>query len=292
MPIRIAKFWEPLIAAVVGAALLMAATFALDPEVSKWTAPKLVLSLVAGAIIGWMFDLLRETRRQWYRTFREAQTLANHLKYQDAALAMLAECPQHGFVLSELISESLSEKFRHIPYVDEVRYLAYLNHALVHSCKFQGVQRAPVRRLLEGSALAYMQKLQQRPMHTKQRLFIIDPQDVPQMQEDLDNDETLREYWRLSQGVESYWIPRTEFEERFPTLAIPRDSAVYDDHLLISYDPEHQVLKFDLLKDGVAESRALSKLAEQLKEQASGPFTALPSVAQGGRLPARVMASS
>jgi len=292
LSIRIAKFWEPLIAAVVGAALLMAVTFALDPEVSKATVPKLMASLIVGAIIGWMFDLLRETRRQWYKVFREAQTLANHLKYQDAALAMLAECPQHGFVLSELISESLREKFRNIPYVDDVRYLAYLNHALVHSCRFEGIQRAPVRRLLEGSALAYMQKLQQRPMRMKRRLFIIDSQDLPQMQEDLADEETMRAYWALSKDVESYWISRTEFEDRFPTLGIPRDSAVYDEQLLISYDPEHQVLKFDVLKDGVAESRALSKLGEQLSEQGSGPFTELTPIAREGALPAHVIASS
>lgn len=292
MSIRTAKFWEPLIAAIVGAALLVAITFILDPDFSKATAPKLLSSLVVGAIVGWMYDLLRETRRQWYGIFREAEALALHLKYQDAALAMLAECPQHGFVLSELISESLREKFRNIPYVDEVRYLTYLNHALDHSSTFQGVQRTPVRRLLRGSALAYMQRLQHRSMRLKRRLFIIEPEDIAEMREDLANEDTMREYWSLSRGVQSYWIPRTEFEHQFPTLGVPRDFALYDDRLLISYDPEHHVLSFDILTDSVVESRALAKLTEQLSEQGAGPFTELVPPAGEAKRSSRVVVSS
>jgi hypothetical protein len=73
------KFWEPVIAALVGATLLLALTVILDPDVSKATVPKLLSSLVVGAIVGWMYDLPRETTKQWYQVFREAEALSRHL---------------------------------------------------------------------------------------------------------------------------------------------------------------------------------------------------------------------
>jgi hypothetical protein len=267
-----ARRWGPLIAAVVGALLLEAITFALNPSISEANVPKFVSSLVVGAIVGWMYELLRDTRRRSGELVREAATVTSRLKYHDRALQMLSECPRHGAALHSLISASVSKNFQCIPYVEVGQYLDHLDLAVDHADRFDGIQRKPVSWFKATGAERYLGRLREKRMRSKVRIFVIDEADVAQMTSDLADASVMDFYWSCTGDVETFWISAGDLQDHFPRMAVPRDSALFDRRLSIAYVPQYKVLEFDVLPEGDGQRTVFEELEEQLRQERPSPF--------------------
>lgn len=267
--------WEALRAALGGVILVEVVNFLLDPPSAAdpvdWSAVAAVA--VVGAIIGWMYELARSMTALINRSLAQFEALSNKLEYQEQALSMLLRCRRHGEALSELLSDSIGKNFRNIAFVDENRYLHYLTTAIHHSDGFEGVQRKPVRWFEQEGTAPYLRHLRERRMRTKTRVFVIDDGDEGAMRADLDNPQTMSYYWsHTGTDVRTFWITQSTFRRSFRGLDVPDDFALYDKQLLIAYDPDRQVVTFDLLEPGSSEHRIFDKLREQLDLGATTPF--------------------
>jgi hypothetical protein len=161
---------------------------------------------------------------------------------------MLLDCPKHNEVLATLIRRS-AKQYRLIPRVSKLDYLAVLGEAIKHSQEYQGVQRKPARWFLEGEGTGYLETLRDSQVSQKTRLFIIDDEDVPLMEEDIASN-VLEQYWQLTgTDVATFWISIGEVKAAFPQVSIPRDSALYDQRLAIEYDADQHLLTFDVLPE-------------------------------------------
>jgi len=219
--------------------------------------PAHLVALLVGGLGGWLFELFREMTTATDETMEDAkkmqasvEALTAKITYQDQALAMLTMFPQQNEVLTHLIKASMSDNFKNIPYVGVPSYLDFLKKAIEHSSGYQGVQRKPLSWYKDTGAGAYLSDLRKREMRYKTRLLIIDEEDKGQMELDLKDEETLKYYWNHTGPVTTYWMTTSDFSRNFPNMSIPRDQAVYDRRLLISYDEPTRVLSFDLLPDG------------------------------------------
>jgi hypothetical protein len=211
--------------------------------------PSHLTALLVGGLLGWMYELLRELSAATSASLQDISRLTDKISYQDQALSMLTRSPRHNEVLTRLIAASMKDNFRNIPYVGQGAYLEYLCNAIEHSSGFQGVQRRPLRWFREESASAYLHTLRDRTMAYKTRIFIIDDEDVEQMEQDLRDPDTLSYYWDNGGDVDSYWISVENYRRQFPGCRVPDDFGLYDGILLIAYDLDRQVLTFNLVRD-------------------------------------------
>jgi uncharacterized membrane protein YeaQ/YmgE (transglycosylase-associated protein family) len=273
--------WGQLIAAVVGAVLLEAITYALNPSISEANVPKFVSSLVVGAIVGWMYELLRDTRHRSGELVREAATVTSRLNYYDRALQMLSECPRHGAALHSLISASVSQNFQFIPYVEVGHYRDQLDLAVDHADRFEGIQRKPVSWFRTTGAEEYLGRLGEKRMRSKVRIFVIDDADVAQMESDLADVSVMDFYWSCTGDVETFWISVGDLKDHFPRIAVPADSALFDRQLYIAYAPQYKVLEFGVVLDGDGQRKVFEELEEQLRQERSGPFIRIERRAAG-----------
>jgi hypothetical protein len=219
--------------------------------------PVHLAALLVGALAGWLFELLREITATTAETLREAQALTMKITYQNEALDMLITCPDHYAALSHLIKTSMSDNFRYIPLVGPPQYLEFLRFALAHASEYEGIQRKPLDWYLKAGGAKYLSDLRKQKMRRKIRLFIIDESDRQQWENDLKDLDCLNYYWESTGAtVETYWMYTNDFLTNFPTWHTPpKDLALYDRHLLISYDESAQLLFFDVLdnNDKIAE---------------------------------------
>jgi hypothetical protein len=236
--------------------------------------PAHLSALLVGGLAGWLFELLREMTDATAETLRVAsnmqanfEALTVRITYQDQALAMLLKCPRHNDAISRLIKASISDNFRNIPLVGVPEYLALLRRAVVHSDGYEGVQRKSLRWFKDTGGGAYLGDLKQRNMKYKTRLFIIDEADRGQWNLDLQNKEYLDFYWLHTGDVATYWMTSNDFLANFPNwTSVPRDLALYDRQLLISYDERAHMLSFDVI-DNSSDVTLLFQSVEQMALQ-------------------------
>jgi hypothetical protein len=100
-------------------------------------------------------------------------------------------------------------------------------------------------------------------MSYKTRLIIIDKTYFPQWQADLQDKDCLEYYWNSTGQVTTYWMTAEDFLQSFPKWeTVPRDLALYDRQLIISYDEHTRILSFDVL-DGTSMIVQLFQSIEQ-----------------------------
>jgi hypothetical protein len=267
--------WEPIRAALGGVIIVEVVNLLLDPPSSEQPVDWVRVAALGGvgAIIGWMYELARSMTGLILGSMTQLEALSRKLDYQDEALSMLLQARRHGEALSALLSDSIGKNFRNIPFVDENRYLYYLVKAIDHADVYQGVQRKPVRWFENEGKARYLERLRDKRMKTKIRVFLIDADDEAAMREDLENPETMRSYWEhTGLDVRTFWILTADFRANFRGLRIPDDFGLYDEQLLIAYDPDHEVVRFDLLGPGSHELEIFKKLHEQLEVRSTAPF--------------------
>lgn len=244
--------------------------------------PSHVAAIVVGALGGWLFDLFKDLHASTRSSLREVElltagvdALTRKIRYQEQALDMLLECPRHNEVLTLLIKASMSDNFRHIPYVGTSDYLRFLEKAIEHSDGYQGVQRRSLRWYREQGATSYLDGLRERRMHNKTRLIILDVDEFEAMSEDLEDEDLLAYYWRHTGDVDTYWISSAAFLKNLPGSNLPKDFALYDQGLLVSYDEERQILTFDTV-DASAAERKIFEAVHQHTLHNTGIFNKVP----------------
>jgi hypothetical protein len=270
------------LAALTGAAIIsiLQLLFLLRPgtafDWSDWRS--LALAAITGAILGWGYRLANGLRKTLDEALTRLEGATRALDYQQEPLRMILSAKRHKETITQLVSDSLKEKYRFISYVHEPQYLKYLISAISMSDKSTGVKRRPVRSYKEsdgGMMTQYLHALRDRKMKQKVRIFIIDPQDEEHMKEDLANVELMDFYWdNAGREVTSYWITATDFTNRFAgQLTIPKEFAIYDDELLIEYDEPSRTLFFDIVQPSDKRLEVFRQLAEQEESNLTRPFT-------------------
>jgi hypothetical protein len=217
--------------------------------------PAHLAGLLVGALVGLLFELFRVIISTTGKTLNVAmemqtsfETLTTKIKYQDEALALLLKSPRHNDTLSRLVKASISENFRNIPLVGVPAYLEFLRCAVAHSDGWEGVQRKPLSWFKDSGGGPYLNELRVRSMSYKTRLIIIDKTDFPQWEADLQDKDCLEYYWNSTGQVTTYWMTAEDFLRSFPKWeTVPRDLALYDRQLIISYDEHTRILSFDVL---------------------------------------------
>jgi hypothetical protein len=275
------KAWRLAGVATLGAALVEVVLILSEGLGRAFTVgqiPDHLTALAVGGLLGWMYELLRELSAATTASLQDIAKLTNKISYQDQALSMLTGSPRHNEILTRLLSASMKDNFRNIPYVGQGAYLQYLSSAIEHSNGFQGVQRRPLRWFREESASAYLNALRDRGMAYKTRIFIIDDEDVEQMEQDLRDPDTLSYYWDNGGDVDSYWISVGSFRRQFPGRRIPDDFGLYDGCLLIAYDLQHQVLTFNLLPES-SQERQIFTNQQQLDRLGLTAYRSIPRAA-------------
>jgi len=241
--------------------------------------PTDLAGFLVGALVGLLFELLRQiisTTEKTLATATEVQerleALTAKIRYQDEALAILLRCPRHNEALSRLIKASISDNFRTIPLVGVPAYLDFLRSAIAHSESWEGIQRKSLSWFRDSGGGSYLNELKQRAMHYKIRLFIIDDADFPRWEADLKDKSCMDYYWNHTGNVTTYWMTTEDFLLNFPQWDLPpRDLALYDRQLIISYDEPNRILTFDVLD----ETSRVVKLFQSLEHLASQGLSAL-----------------
>lgn len=270
------------LAALTGAAIIsiLQLLFLLRPgeqfDWSDWRS--LALAAITGAILGWGYRLANGLRNTLDEALTRLEGATRALDYQQEPLRMILSAKRHKETITQLVSDSLKEKYRFISYVQEAQYLNYLVSAISVSNKSTGVKRRPVRSYKDsesGMMKGYLHALRDRKMKEKVRIFIIDPQDEESMKEDLTDTELMSFYWEnAGRDVASYWITATDFNSRFAgQLTIPKEFAIYDDELLIEYDESSRTLFFDIVQPGDERLKVFRQLIEQEQSNLTRPFT-------------------
>jgi hypothetical protein len=264
--------------AIAGAAFFEIFSISASQSLTSAQLSGHVESLFLGSLAGWMFGALQEQISRGKQFASDVEQLSLKLELQEDALQMLLDCPKHNEVLASLIRCS-AERYRLIPRVAKLDYLAILSEAINHSREYQGVQRKPARWFLEGDGPTYLETLRDSQVRQKTRLFIINDDEVPLMEEDIASD-VIERYWQLTgSDVATYWISVENIKKAFPQVPIPRDSAFYDQSLAIEYDSDQHLLHFDVLAEepngpGVEIFRLLD-LQRTNNNHHSGPFRLL-----------------
>jgi hypothetical protein len=275
-------------AAVVGTLTLEAILLFSAGATNTFTArqfPSHLLAIVVGILGGWIFELFRQLLSATSDSLTELSglnaslgALTERIDYQETALGMLTSCPRHNDALTKLIRSSMSDNFRNIPYVGPADYLRYLRSAIEHSDGYEGVQRNTLRWYKERGATAYLIDLKSKRMKFKTRLFIIEDEEVDQMERDLDDPELLTFYWEHTGEVASYWIAESDFQRNYPSLPVPRDFALYDHTLLISYDEARQILSFDVIDPEQSPETQIFRTLDELTRRNDMAFRKVPQV--------------
>jgi hypothetical protein len=245
--------------------IIVTVTIGLREPFTVRQIPVHLIALLVGALVGWFFELLREMTAGTRRLLEAAEGLAMKITYQDEALNMLLRCPQHHDALSQLIEASMSENFRYIPRIGPPDYLRFLEGAIAHANRYEGIQRKPPSWFEKVDGESYLTDLRERRMQHKTRLFIIDESDGEQWEEDLKNAKCLNYYWKnTGSAVKTYWMYTSDFRRNFPAWGETplEDLALYDRKLLISYNESAELLYFEVLEDNDVRIRLFQSIEE------------------------------
>jgi hypothetical protein len=261
------RIFNDLLAALIGATITTFVQFLFFLRAGSKTDPvALVLSASTGAIIGWGYQLAKGLRTVTEEALARLETTTRVLDFQEEPLKMLTKTEKHAQTIGLLLRDSMREKYRFISYIDENKYLSYLKSAISESRKCESIQRRPMRWFKEAQdAKTYLNTLRDKDMEAKIRVFIIDPNDEEQMQNDLANEELLRFYWdNTGTDVKTYWTTTSDLAYFFHNqVHIPPDFALYDEELLIEYGPQTQTLFFDIINSDDSKRDIFKKIEEQ-----------------------------
>ena len=231
--------------------------------------PSIVAFLVVGFAGGWLFEVFKaqtEVTDGAVRAVAELQhdvdRLTRRLGFADQALGMLMDAPRHHTALTELITASMTEKFRSIPDVGVAAYLRVLELAIDHAARYEGVHTSGFRWYRDTDAGHYLDGLRDKPMGVKTRLLLVDDADLPAMEADLADTDVMTYYWRHTGDVDTCWMSTGDFRTAFPGRDLPRDCAFYDRQLYVAYDEPKLVLRFDVLDPGNEMARLFDDLRE------------------------------
>lgn len=238
-------------------------------------------TVVAGGVLGWMYGLLSETNKLLSDSENNLDKITQKLRYQEDAFNMLLNS-RHMDTMSQLLEDSLKTQCRNIAFVNENKYLDYLQLAIKESRKYFGVQRHPVRWFNENNRLEYLKLLKSKSMESKIRIFLIDDNDIDKMAEDINDSDIMTKYWESTgEEVKTFWISTEDFKKEYRTLNIPDDFALYDEELIIRYQIEYQTLTFDLLeKEENLEKQILARIENQIKNDYLQPFQKITPLAR------------
>jgi len=249
--------WRLALVALLGAVVAEAAVAfseGLTRAFSIDQVPGHFLAISVGALIGWLIELSRQLATTAARALEEMQKVTSSLDALAVKLdgplraeGILNGSPKHRRTLQKLIVAATQHKIDMIPQVGPGEYLEYLEAAIAESSAYFGVQRKPIRWYRDSNGTDYLETLNRRMMACKIRLFIIDDSDKAQMEADLRSPGLMSYYWERSSTVESYWATVSEFGKLYPGLAAPNDFALYDRSLLIQYDQDICLLRYNTI---------------------------------------------
>lgn len=234
--------------------------------------PSAVAFLLVGFAGGWLFEVFKaqtevtdEAVRLLTEVHRDVDRLTRRLTFADRALGMLMEAPRHHAALTELITASMTDKFRSIPDVGTAAYLRVLELAIDHAARYEGVHTSGFRWYRDTDAGHYLDGLRDKPMSVKTRLLLVDDAELPAMRADLADDEVMGYYWRHTGDVDTFWMTTSDFRTAFPGRDLPRDCALYDRQLYVAYDEPKLVLRFDVLDH----ANEMARLFDDVRELSS-----------------------
>jgi len=243
-------------------------------------------AIVIGAFAGLSYEIFRallevtnDSLKQVSVMHTSVRQLSEQIKYQDSALKMLLSLPRHNEALSALITQSMSDNFRNIPYVTMANYMTILEIAIRHADTFEAVQRHPLRWYEDSRATGYLHALRDERMKYKTRLFVLDDMGQREMEVDVADPDALSTYWRNTGDVDSLWVSEANFRRNFPQTAIPEDFALFDEQLYIAYNEEQQILSFDVLAEDSIMSRIFRDVRHLVASHADGAFRRVPVAA-------------
>jgi len=282
---------------VVGAAVsevLVTLSIGGDERVSRGVVLGHVAAVVVGALLGLGYELVKALIEVTDRSLQQVATmeasvrqLVEQIRYQDAALQMLTALPRHNEVLSVLLTTSMTDNFRNIPYVTMATYLNILQIAIQHADRFESVQRHPVRWYRDSRNTGYLHALRDSRMRARTRLFVLDAEGRADMEQDVRDADTLADYWTHTGDVDSFWVSEADFRRNFPQIPIPEDFALFDGKLLIVYDEDRQILSFDVVPEINDFSRIFSDVRRLMADQSGTAFRRVPRTAEAGNTETR-----
>ncbi len=245
-----------------------------------------LLAAITGAIIGWGYRLATKLRDVTNQALERLDERTLILRIQKKPLDMLLSTTKHKNTVRNLIDDSLTKRFRDLPFVNKNQYLRYLVSAISESRKYEGVQRRPVHWFNSGDdngPASYLERLRSQRMDSKTRIFVIKDNEEDQMLEDLDDEDLMEKYWESTgKDVKTYWITETKYSEYFPDQILPKDFALYDEELLIEYDEPTRTLSFDGVQQDDKRRNVFTNLAEQVGANSPDPFIPINPAPKGG----------
>ncbi|MCP4896776.1 MAG: hypothetical protein GY906_07335 [bacterium] len=283
-----AAWFEPLVGSVVVSVLTIAVNHtALKSQEPILSFMWLAVSIAIGGFIGWLFRTVRNMKndaeyaktsidRSMKQLDEFERTFVHQLRhfFKQNPFSIFLEESVHSGVLGSLIRDSIECMNGKVYKVHENKYLLYLKEAISHSDTYLGVQRRPVRWFRDTTgAPEYLTDLQNREMKSKRRIFVIDSNEVQDMKEDLENKELMEFYWlNTGDNVETFYIEEFALRDTISLNGGISDFALYDDHLLIRYDPQSRIVSYDLLSESLVERQLVHFLEEQLEANRDSPF--------------------
>jgi len=242
------------------------------------------VAIIIGAMAGVSYEIFRALLNVTNDSIEQVSVmrtsvmqLSEQIKYQDSALKMLVSLPKHNEVLSVLITKSMTDNFRNIPYVAMATYLKILEIAIKHSDTFEGVQRHPMRWYRDSGNVGYLHSLRDGRMDFKTRLFVLDDNGLRQMEEDISDPSILDNYWENTGTVESLWISEADFRRNFPQIPIPEDFALFDGRLLIMYNEDQQILSFDVVEEDNTFARIFRDIRQLTRNHVNPAIKQIPN---------------
>lgn len=231
--------------------------------------PSHLLAILVGAMIGWLVELSRQlvsAARHALSKINEAGgellSLVGMLELSARAERVLNVSPRHRETLRQLLTASTRDKIDMIPQVGPGEYLRFLEVAIGESASHFGVQRNTISWYRDSNGGGYLEKLNERSMEYKVRLFVITDGDRAEMESNLQDPRLMDYYWTRSSTVESYWATEAEFRKLYPGMAIPDDFALYDGCLIIQYDESIGLLRFNVVGTDRDERRLQDRFME------------------------------
>jgi hypothetical protein len=270
----------PTVVALLAAPLGILVDYLAKPA-EEFTQRESVYAALAGGLIGATIATLVELIKHLHGSLVRLEKVAVSADVRMSLLTrlplseILSDHDEHIGICCQLIKDAF-KNINTIANVNNGRYLGYLQSAIASSKRYEGIQRFPMRWFREHQEAAiYLKKLRDKKMDQKVRIFVIEDGEAAAMTADLADPDLLAFYWHHTGVVDTYWITASEL--RRENLPILEDCALYDERLLIQYDPERRLLDFEVRVDrqaGAIEkaSKLFSALRRQMEGELATPF--------------------
>ena len=276
-----APFLRSLLATVLGilVSFLVAYVTADETTFSKRSVASHIGTTLFGLLGGLVAWTIAEMLVATYLLRSELRHLRETREFYGPAEKILSLAKRHTATVRKLLLASVKDNIPWIPYTNIADYREFLMSAIRDSKKYLGIKRGPARSFLPNNGGSdvegYLRTLRDKNMSEKIRLFVIDDTDVQRMKEDLDNEELMSFYW-TNNGTEvhTFWCSLEELKKEFPTIEAPQDCGIYDMELMIGYDSDRQVLRFDLVDRDIHNwaGKLYESLKVQIEKNNSEPF--------------------